>query len=88
MAQPSISRIRRRPRTVGLYSMHPSHLTDRASRPAWAFPVPARNTSPQHFVVSDQPSNLHIVAGEPFLRLEAVRHNDVYLAQHLKRHDR
>ena len=84
----SISRIRRRPRTVGLYSTHPSHLAVRSSRPAWAFPVPARNTSPQHFVVSDRPSGLHIVAGEPFLRLEAVRHDDVHQAQHLKRHDR
>lgn len=55
---------------------------------AWAFPVPARNTSPQHFVVNDRPSSLHIVADEPFLRLEAVRHDDVYPARQVKRHDR
>src|SRR6266567_5205557 len=80
----SISRIRRRPRTVGLYSTHPSHLAARVPRPAWAFPVLACNTSPQHFVVSDLPSSLHIVAGEPFLRPEAARHDDLYPAQHLR----
>ena len=51
-------------------------------------PGPARNTSPQHFVISDRPSGLHIVTGDPFRRSEAVRHDDVYAAQQMKRHDR
>jgi hypothetical protein len=60
------------------------HLAVPASTPAWALPVPARNTPPQHFVVNDQPSGLHIVTREPFLPLEQVRHDALYPAQKLK----